>query len=79
MVSSLYQDNLFDAGPFRDGQEVITMTMPGIWELLIIALIVLLIFGSNRLMGIMRDMGKEVYKLKDKIKDIENITKNGMK
>ncbi|MFW5771087.1 MAG: twin-arginine translocase TatA/TatE family subunit [Spirochaetota bacterium] len=55
------------------------MALPGIWELLIIALIVLLVFGSNRLMGIMRDMGKEVYKLKDKIKDIENITKNGMK
>ncbi len=43
----------------------------GIWELLIILMIVLLLFGAGRLPAVMKDIGKGVRSLKDGLKDDE--------
>jgi len=51
------------------------MGMPGIWEILIIVLILIVIFGGNRSMSIIRDLGKEVFDLKKKLKDLDDIRK----
>jgi Sec-independent protein translocase protein TatA len=48
------------------------MGMPGIWEILIIVLILIVIFGGNRSMSIIRDLGKEVLDLKKKFKDLDD-------
>lgn len=44
--------------------------MPGIWELMIIALIVLLLFGG-RLPSVMRNLGKGVVEFKKGISGVE--------
>ncbi|MCD4665757.1 MAG: twin-arginine translocase TatA/TatE family subunit [Bacteroidales bacterium] len=38
---------------------------PGIWEILIIAVIVLLIFGGKKIPEMMRGMGKGIREFKD--------------
>lgn len=53
----------------------VVMGMPGIWEILIIVLILIVIFGGNRSMSIIRDLGKEVFDLKKKLKDLDDIRK----
>ena len=47
------------------------MTMPGLPELLVIMLIVLLLFGSRRLPELARSMGKSLTAFKGGLKDVE--------
>ncbi len=51
------------------------MSMPGIWELIIIVLILIVLFGGGKAMGTIKDLGREVYGLKKKIDDLEDIKK----
>lgn len=51
------------------------MSIPGIWEILIIVLIIIVIFGGNKSMSIIRNLGKEIFELKKKIKDIDDLRK----
>jgi Sec-independent protein translocase protein TatA len=51
------------------------MTMPGIWELIIIGLILVALLGGGKAMGAIKDLGKEVYGLKRKLDDLEDIKK----
>ncbi|MBQ9400250.1 MAG: twin-arginine translocase TatA/TatE family subunit [Bacteroidales bacterium] len=44
----------------------------GIWEILIIALVVLLIFGGKKIPELMRGLGKGVKEFKDGIKGVED-------
>jgi sec-independent protein translocase protein TatA len=44
----------------------------GFWEILIIALVVLLLFGGKKIPELMRGLGKGVKSFKDGVKDVEN-------
>ena len=41
----------------------------GIWQLVLILVIVLLIFGAGKLPNVMKDLGKGVKNLKDGLKE----------
>ena len=43
----------------------------GFWEIVIIALVVLLLFGGKKIPELMRGLGKGVKNFKDGMKDIE--------
>ena len=45
--------------------------MPGQWELIALALVVLLLFGSKQLPQIARNLGRGVRELKDTVSDID--------
>ena len=45
------------------------------WEWIIIALVVLLLFGGKKIPELMRGLGKGVKSFKDGIKDVENEVK----
>ena len=45
--------------------------MPGGWELLIIALIVVIFFGANRIPEIFRGFGKGIREFKEASKEIQ--------
>jgi Sec-independent protein translocase protein TatA len=51
------------------------MSMPGIWEIVIIAVILIILFGGNRAMSTIKDLGREVYQLKKKVDDLEDLKK----
>ena len=48
------------------------LAMPGGWELLIIALIVVIFFGANRIPEIFRGFGKGIREFKEASKEIQN-------
>ena len=43
----------------------------GFWEIVIIALVVLLLFGGKKIPEVMRGLGKGVKNFKDGIKEVE--------
>lgn len=45
------------------------------WEWIIIALVILLLFGGKKIPELMRGLGKGVKSFKDGIKDVENEVK----
>lgn len=49
------------------------MSMPGIWELIIILLIIIVLFGGNKAFATIKEMGREVQKIKKKLEDFEDI------
>ncbi len=49
--------------------------MPGLWELVIIVLILVILFGGTKAMGAVKSLGKEVYDIKKKLDDINDIKK----
>ncbi len=49
--------------------------LPGGWELLVIIVIVVVLFGGNKAMDKVKDLGKNVYKAKKEIDDLKDITK----
>ena len=44
----------------------------GFWEIVLIALVVLLLFGGNKIPELMRGLGKGVKNFKDGMKEVEN-------
>ena len=48
----------------------------GIWQLLLIFLIILLLFGAGRLPQVMKDLGIGIKNLKKELKDEENNNTN---
>lgn len=55
-------------------QPLFAMFFSGPWELIIVALIILLLFG-NRLPALMRSMGKSVVEFKKGVNEIEDDSK----
>ncbi len=49
--------------------------MPGMWELIIIVLILVVLFGGTKAMGTIKNLGREVYDIKKKLDDINDIKK----
>lgn len=45
--------------------------MPGIWEILIIAFIILLIFGGKKIPELMKGLGKGVKSFKEGINEVD--------
>ena len=48
----------------------------GFWEIVIIALVVLLIFGGNKIPELMKGLGKGVKSFKEGIKEVEDEVKD---
>ena len=53
----------------------ILLWTPGPWEIIVIALIVLLLFGGKKIPELMRGLGKGVKEFKEAQKDEDNKTK----
>ena len=51
--------------------KTLLLAMPGGWELLIIALIVVIFFGANRIPEIFRGFGKGIREFKEASKEIQ--------
>lgn len=49
------------------------MTMPGVTELIIIAIIIMLLFGAKRLPEIARSFGESISELRKASRDIESM------
>ena len=54
---------------------IVPMAFVGGWELIIIALIVLLLFGGKKIPELMKGLGKGVKSFKDGIKEVEEDVK----
>ena len=50
---------------------VLPLGIAGPWEVVIIALVILLLFGGKKIPELMRGLGKGVKSFKDGIKDVE--------
>ena len=55
---------------------MIAFGMPGTWELLIVAGIIVLLFGSAKLPGLMRNMGRSINEFKAGMADQPNLEDN---
>ncbi len=53
--------------------------MPGMWELVIIVLILVVLFGGTKAMGTIKNLGREVYDIKKKLDDINDIKRENSK
>ena len=51
---------------------IVPMAFVGGWEIIIIALIVLLLFGGKKIPELMRGLGKGVKNFKDGMKEVES-------
>ncbi len=51
---------------------VLAFGMPGGWELIVIALVVIIFFGAKKIPEIARGMGKGIREFKDATKEIKN-------
>jgi sec-independent protein translocase protein TatA len=45
--------------------------VPGHWELVLLAVVVLLLFGSSRVPQIARQLGRGVREVKDTVRDVD--------
>lgn len=45
--------------------------MPGQWELIVLAVVVLLLFGSKQVPQIARQLGRGVREVKDTVRDVD--------
>ena len=50
---------------------IIPLGFVGGWEVVIIALVILLLFGGRKIPELMRGIGKGIRRFKDGIKDVE--------
>ncbi|MBQ8839056.1 MAG: twin-arginine translocase TatA/TatE family subunit [Bacteroidales bacterium] len=50
--------------------------MLGMWEVIIIALVILLLFGGKKIPELMRGLGKGVKSFKDGMKNVEDEVKD---
>ncbi|MDO9153219.1 MAG: twin-arginine translocase TatA/TatE family subunit [Paludibacter sp.] len=57
-------------------QSILLFSLPGLPEMLVIGLILLLIFGGKKIPELMRGLGKGVSEFKKGVKDIEEEVKN---
>ena len=57
------------------GLYILPMAMVGMWEVLIIALVVLLLFGGKKIPELMKGLGKGVKSFKDGMKEVEEDVK----
>tara|TARA_B100001758_G_C18293980_1_gene548577 strand:- start:476 stop:736 length:261 start_codon:yes stop_codon:yes gene_type:complete len=76
--------SLFTGGKKMIVQEILLAAMPGGWEMVVIALVILLMFGAKKLPELARGLGQGIREfkgavdgVKDELKDAEeSIKKN---
>tara|TARA_B100000579_G_C22549654_1_gene719171 strand:- start:125 stop:385 length:261 start_codon:yes stop_codon:yes gene_type:complete len=76
--------SLFSGGKKMIDQEILLAAMPGGWEMVVIALVILLMFGAKKLPELARGLGQGIREfkgavdgVKDELKDAEeSIEKN---
>ena len=56
---------------------VLLMGMPGGWEMVLIVLVVLLLFGAKKIPELARGLGRGIREFKDATKDIQNEIEKG--
>jgi sec-independent protein translocase protein TatA len=59
------------ASSFRLIRTVYIERMPGHWELIVLGLVLLLLFGAKRVPLIGRQLGRSVRELKDTVQDVD--------
>lgn len=62
-------------GSIMTGLYILPMAMVGMWEVIIIALVVLLLFGGKKIPELMKGLGKGVKSFKEGIKEVEEDVK----
>ena len=60
-------------------QSVLALGMPGGWELVIIVLVIILLFGAKKIPELARGLGKGIREFKDASKEIRNEIEDGIK
>ena len=58
---------------------VLALGMPGGWEILVIALFVIIFFGAKKIPEIARGMGRGIREFKDATKEIKSEIEEGSK
>ena len=58
---------------------VLALGMPGGWEILVIALFVIIFFGAKKIPEIARGMGRGIREFKDATKEIKTEIEEGSK
>ncbi len=54
---------------------IVPLAFVGMWEVIIIALVILLIFGGKKIPELMKGLGKGVKNFKEGMKDVEDDVK----
>ncbi|WP_185140183.1 Sec-independent protein translocase subunit TatA/TatB [Reichenbachiella versicolor] len=60
-------------------QSVLALGMPGGWELVIIVLVIILLFGAKKIPELARGLGKGIREFKDASKEIKDEIEEGIK
>ncbi len=60
-------------------ETVLAIAFPGGWELVVIALVVVIFFGAKKIPEIARGFGKGIREFKDATKEIKNEIEEGAK
>lgn len=50
------------------------MSLPGGWEIVVIALIIIFLFNGNKVKESMKNLGKGFYKAKKEVDEIKDLT-----
>ncbi|MFT7032975.1 MAG: sec-independent protein translocase protein TatA [Cyclobacteriaceae bacterium] len=58
---------------------ILAIGMPGGWELVIIVLVVILLFGAKKIPELAKGLGKGIREFKDATKDIKSEINEGIK
>lgn len=60
-------------------QSILAFGMPGGWELMVIVLVVILLFGAKKIPELARGLGKGIREFKDATKEIKDEIEEGAK
>lgn len=58
---------------------ILAIGMPGGWELVIIVLVIILLFGAKKIPELAKGLGKGIREFKDATKDIKSEIDEGIK
>ncbi|MDP4680024.1 MAG: twin-arginine translocase TatA/TatE family subunit [Cyclobacteriaceae bacterium] len=58
---------------------ILAIGMPGGWELVIIVLVIILLFGAKKIPELAKGIGKGIREFKDATKDIKSEIDEGLK
>ncbi|MEQ6118512.1 twin-arginine translocase TatA/TatE family subunit [Reichenbachiella sp. MALMAid0571] len=58
---------------------ILAIGMPGGWELVIIVLVIILLFGAKKIPELAKGLGKGIREFKDATKEIKNEIDEGIK
>ena len=74
-MSGIFGFNLYRKLNFRNMITPLLFGSLGFWEIALIVLVILLLFGGKKIPELMRGLGKGVKSFKEGMKDVENDVK----